>query len=317
LGLKSRPFSEEITGLAGALERKLLRMAARHRLSRRKFLALMGRAMLGAALTGGGGWAYVSGIEPTWFQLERVELRLPRLALDFDGFRIAQITDIHLSESLTIERLAEVVQTVLAQKPDLIAITGDYADDLHTLRTHTDDLIDVLRPLIYQAPLVTVMGNHDYWVGADAVRWVIRSVGMSELANYVLMLRRGASVLYIAGVDDVWERHARLGRVLNQIPDDGHAAILLAHEPDFADSAALSGRFDLQISGHSHGGQVVIPFFGPPVLPYLAKKYPSGLYQVGGMIQYTSRGVGTIPPRVRFNCRPEITLFTLRSGRED
>jgi uncharacterized protein len=88
---------------------------------------------------------------------------------------------------------------------------------------------------------------------------------------------------------------------------------LLAHEPDYADISAATGRFDLQISGHSHGGQVIIPFIGPLVVPAYGEKYPLGQYQVGNMIQYTNRGVGTINPAVRFNCRPEITIFTLRA----
>ena len=85
----------------------------------------------------------------------------------------------------------------------------------------------------------------------------------------------------------------------------------MAHEPDFADKSSVVNRFDLQISGHSHGGQVVIPFFGPPVLPRHGRKYPSGLYKVGGMYQYTNRGIGMVFPYVRFLCRPEVTLFTL------
>jgi len=109
-------------------------------------------------------------------------------------------------------------------------------------------------------------------------------------------------MLHVAGVDDVWERQDRLDLVLKATPEAG-AAILLAHEPDFADVSAATRRFDLQISGHSHGGQVIIPLRGPPLLPRYAKKYPMGLCQVGSMMQYTNRGVGMVPPRVRFNCR--------------
>jgi predicted MPP superfamily phosphohydrolase len=98
--------------------------------------------------------------------------------------------------------------------------------------------------------------------------------------------------------------------VIDQLPADG-AALLLAHEPDFADTSAATGRFDLQLSGHSHGGQVRVPLVGAPRLPPLGRKYPIGVYQVGSMLQYTSRGVGMIPPRVRFCCRPEIALLTL------
>ncbi len=88
----------------------------------------------------------------------------------------------------------------------------------------------------------------------------------------------------------------------------------MAHEPDYADTSAATGRFDLQLSGHSHGGQVIIPFLEPVVLPDYARQYPVGRYQVGAMVQYTNRGLGMISPHVRFNCRPEIALFTLHGG---
>jgi predicted MPP superfamily phosphohydrolase len=113
-------------------------------------------------------------------------------------------------------------------------------------------------------------------------------------------------------VDDIWEGAPRLDEVTAQLSDNG-AAILLAHEPDFADTSAATGRFDLQLSGHTHGGQVVLPFMGAPILPYLGRKYGSGLYKVGEMLQYTNRGVGMARLPIRINCPPEITLFVLES----
>ena len=104
----------------------------------------------------------------------------------------------------------------------------------------------------------------------------------------------------------------RLDEVLAQLPADG-AAMLLCHEPDFADISAATGRFDLQISGHTHGGQIVLPFIGPIHTPRYGHKYSLGMYQVGDMIQYTNRGVGMARLPVRFNCRPEITVFTLEA----
>jgi predicted MPP superfamily phosphohydrolase len=103
-----------------------------------------------------------------------------------------------------------------------------------------------------------------------------------------------------------------MDQVLKRLPEDG-AAILLAHEPDFADISARTGRFDLQISGHTHGGQIRLPMIGFPYLPRFGRKYPRGLYKVGNMLQYTNRGVGMVHLPVRFNSRPEITLFTLSS----
>jgi predicted MPP superfamily phosphohydrolase len=105
----------------------------------------------------------------------------------------------------------------------------------------------------------------------------------------------------------------RLDELLDQLKDNS-AAILMAHEPDFADVSAQANRFDLQVSGHSHGGQIVFPFIGPPILPHLGQKYPSGLYQVGSMLQYTNRGVGMARLPVRFNCPPEITIFHLEGA---
>ena len=133
-----------------------------------------------------------------------------------------------------------------------------------------------------------------------------------ELRNSVYTMRRGSDSLHLAGVGDVFVRDDNLDLVLKRLPIDG-AAILLAHEPDFGDLSASTGRFDLQISGHTHGGQVVLPFFGPPILPDLGTRYPSGLYHIGEMLLYTNRGVGMSLPPIRFNCRPEITVFTLES----
>jgi len=111
-------------------------------------------------------------------------------------------------------------------------------------------------------------------------------------------------------VDDILYKMNRLDQVLASLPADG-AAILLAHEPDFADTSAAAGRFDLQISGHTHGGQINLPLIGPPILPEMGQKYPSGLYNIGDMLLYTNRGVGVTTVNARFNCRPEITVFTL------
>ena len=162
-------------------------------------------------------------------------------------------------------------------------------------------------------PTLAVLGNHDYWTNANAVRSALKACKVIELSNDVYSLSNGSDQLHIAGVDDIWEGQDRLDIVLDKLPQTG-AAILLAHEPDYADVSAKTGRFDLQLSGHSHGGQVVLPFIGTPVLPYLGRKYPSGLYRVGMMWQYTNRGVGMARLKVRFNCRPEITVFTLESA---
>jgi predicted MPP superfamily phosphohydrolase len=278
-------------------------------LTRRQLLKRAGLLALGTVVVGSG-WEYTTGIEPDWLDIQPVTLTLPRLAPAFDGYQVVQFSDIHMSSWMTRARLADVVGVVNAQGADLIALTGDFVSNLSD--AIAQDLIDVLGTLRAPDGTVAVLGNHDHWTDAAVIHRVIQESGMVDLTNTVHTLDRGGVPLHLAGVDDIWEQHDRLDDVLGQLPQDG-AAILLAHEPDFADTSAATGRFDLELSGHSHGGQVIIPFVGPPHLPYLGRKYPLGRYQVGRMIQYTNRGVGMIPPRVRFNCRPEITVFTLRA----
>jgi predicted MPP superfamily phosphohydrolase len=147
-------------------------------------------------------------------------------------------------------------------------------------------------------------------INAGWLEMSLSDAGVEVLRNSVKTIRRGTSKLYIAAVDDVRQGMDRLDQVLEVLPENG-AAILLAHEPDFADVSAATGRFDLQLSGHSHGGQIVLPWIGPPLLPEMGRKYPSGLYTVNDMLLYTNRGIGVTTVNARFNCRPEITHFTL------
>jgi len=195
---------------------------------------------------------------------------------------------------MNLERFQRVADLVTSQKPDLLLITGDFLLG-HHFTTATPgflkDLHDVLQPLAKTIPSYAVLGNNDYRMNPKAVRRMLTDSGVTDLTNAVVTVTRNGKHLHLCGVDDVWYGDVRLEFVTAQLNDES-AAILLAHEPDFADTSAATGKFDLQISGHTHGGQVVLPFYGPPLLPYLGRKYPSGLYQVGNMWQYTNRGVG-------------------------
>jgi uncharacterized protein len=254
---------------------------------------------------------YAREVEPCRVEVRPVELRLPRLAPQFDGYRLVQFGDIHLDDWSKPERLHRIVAKVNEQRPDLVAITGDFASysakELDEVR-----LIEALRALRARDGSVAILGNHDYLTDVKLVRRCIREGGVTELINGVRTLKRGEAALHVAGIDDVMEGRSRLDLVLGQLPEDG-AAILLAHEPDFADVSTATGRFDLQLSGHSHGGQVAVPFLRRLILPPFSQRYTRGLYDVRGMIQYTNRGIGFVHARLRFLCRPEITVFTLRS----
>ena len=273
------------------------------------------RVLLGAAL--GvlllGGLVYVRKVEPEDVEVVPVSLVLPRLDAAFEGYRIAQISDIHADGWMTPGRVLSLVNLVNAEAPDLVTITGDFAtySRFRSLIRHASRLVAPLRRLQATDGVVAVLGNHDHKTDARTVRRVLAASGVIELHNAVLTLRRGGESLYLCGVDDLKEGTPRLDRALEGLSEEG-AAVLLAHEPDFADESAATGRFDLQLSGHSHGGQVGVPLLRYPFLPKLSRKYPTGLYRVGDMFLYTNRGLGA-HPRFRFNCRPEITVFTLRS----
>ena len=288
-------------------------MLERKKLTRRDFLKLLKAGAIELAVLALGGAGYSVLVGPAQFTVETVHLKLPRLPRAFAGLRIAQISDIHMGSWMNLDRFQQVADLVLAQKPDLLLLTGDFLfghSFNETSKGDLKDLITVLSPLAAELPSFAVLGNHDYWTNSEAVREMLGACQITELTNTVFTLARGSENLHLCGVDDVWEGDVQLENVLNQLTDDS-AAIPLAHEPDFADTSAATGRFDLQVSGHSHGGQVVIPYYGPPILPFLGQKYSSGLYKVGDMFQYTNRGVGTGMLPVRFNCPPEITLFIL------
>jgi predicted MPP superfamily phosphohydrolase len=278
--------------------------------SRRNFLRLAIRSGIGLSALSLGSIAYGSTIEAGWLDVNHVALRLPRLGSQFDGYRVAQISDIHMDEWMTPARLSHAVSVINAQRPNVVAITGDFV----TLapQHYAPGLISALEKLKARDAVVAVLGNHDHWTAPSVIRRVLRDSGIIDLSNKVHSVRRKGEELHVAGVDDYWERKADLGAVMKQLPQRG-AAILLAHEPDFADISAATGRFDLQMSGHSHGGQVRLPFM-PLRLPKYGKKYPSGRYRVRDMIQYTNRGLGMVGPHARFRCRPEVTVFTLYSG---
>jgi predicted MPP superfamily phosphohydrolase len=258
------------------------------------------------------GWVlYARQVETRRLEVKHVALTLPRLAPEFDGYRLVQMGDLHLDDWVNPERLKEIAQKVNEQSPDLLAITGDFAS-YSAEQLDARVLIEALSGFRARDACVAVLGNHDYLTDVKLVRRCIREAGVTELINGVITLKRGESALHVAGIDDVMEGRSRLDLVLRELPESG-AAILLAHEPDFADVSAATGRFDLQLSGHSHGGQIGIPLLRRLVLPPFSQRYTRGLYEVGGMILYTNRGLGFVHLRLRFLCRPEITVFTLRS----
>jgi predicted MPP superfamily phosphohydrolase len=263
---------------------------------------------LGALAAGGAGYAY-GRFEAGWVEVTEREIAIPDLPRAFHGYRIAHVSDFHIGRWMRPDEMELHFEKVSALSPDLIAITGDVVS--RPPHCSEAELVRLLGRLKAADGVVGVLGNHDHDEGPEKVRKVLRGAGIHALDNAVHTVRKGEDALHFAGVDDLIEGFPHMDRVLEALPGDG-PAILLAHEADTAEEMAATGRFALQLSGHTHGGQVRLPFDGPIYLPEMGKKYVMGHYEVDGMPMYVNRGLGRVHLPVRFCCRPEIALLTLR-----
>ena len=267
------------------------------------------------------GYGYSTEVEMNWIEITKLTLKLPRLDSAFQGIKLVQISDIHLGQWMNKEKLDHVFKLALEQAPDYFILTGDYLEyhpygEPNEWATYEENLkliSNSFSQLPAFCPTIGILGNHDHKIYAGWVEQALSEAGVTVLRNSVITIQRGKYQLHLAGLDDVSQNMDRLDTLMKALPEDG-AAILLVHEPDFADVSSATLRFDLQISGHSHGGQIVLPIIGAPVLPEMGRKYPSGLYNVNNMLLYTNRGVGVTTVNARFNCRPEITVFTLEAA---
>ena len=269
----------------------------------------------GAAVTGTVG--FVESERP---QVIRIEIRLRHLPHEFDGFTIAQLSDFHYEDHFSVMPIRKGVDMVNELRPDVIVLTGDFVTvpmveyhrtTAYRFAKNSGPCAGLLSKLRAPAGIFAVLGNHDGASDPSYVVHALQSHGIPVLMNRALPLERDKTRIWIVGIDDVLEGRPDLAAALSKIPS-GEVTILLAHEPDFADEVVFA-PVDLQLAGHSHGGQVWIPGIGAPWLPQLARKYPRGFYQIGKLALYTNLGLGTIRMPVRLNCPPEVTLITLRT----
>jgi len=277
-----------------------------NKFSRRIFLKLA--AATGIAV-GTGSLVFGDAFSPYVIDVTDHRIPLRNLSSNFDGYKIIQITDLHMGSWLNRERLLEVVELVNELQPDLVAITGDFIVK-GEIESQADNLIFALSQLQAMDGVVGVLGNHDYVANVERTREVLQQANVLELPNEHIIIERDSAKLVIAGLDDVWADQHDIAKLTSQIPE-GLPVVLMAHEPDIADKTSRTGRFGLQISGHSHGGQIRTSDGNAPVLPWLGEKYSIGRYQVKDMIQYTNRGIGMTGIPIRINCPPEISIFNL------
>lgn len=279
--------------------------------NRRKFL----RLATGAGIVALGADSVL--LAPNRPQVVREEIRLRRWPERLNGFKIALLSDFHWDPYFSIHPIRAAISMVNGEAPDLVALTGDFA----TLPTFgpkaqgaaaAEPCAEMLRAIKAPHGVWAVLGNHDTFTDPDRVTSALRGQGISVLINQSIPIERDGARFWLAGVDDVLGKTADLDQTVHDIPPE-EATVLMAHEPDYADHVARH-PIDLQLSGHSHGGQIRLPFLPPMYLPQLGRKYVWGLYRVRSLTLYTNPGLGTIEFPARLNCPPEVTMLTIRQA---
>jgi predicted MPP superfamily phosphohydrolase len=280
------------------------------RFTRRSFLLGTGVTAAGLALYAG---------EFARHEIDIVErpIAINNLPSSFHGYRIVQLSDIHLDEYTEPFFLERIVHKVNALAPDLVLLTGDFITHgsltfiagSHALHRCAEILTTLTAPLRY-----AVLGNHDVAFNGSLVIEALTAHGTPVLVNQHRPVERNGDRLWLCGVDDPGASHPNLDLAIPAKPDG--PVLLMAHAPDFADEVLAHPRgplVDVMLAGHSHGGQIRLPFLGPLILPPMGEKYPEGLYRFNNLQLYVNRGIGTVGLPFRLNCPPEITVITLQS----
>lgn len=285
-----------------------------NRLTRRSFLKL-------AAVSTGGLALYSGEIARHELDVEEHGVHLARLPESFRGMRIAQISDFHYREFTETFFLREVVDRVNALKPDMVVLTGDFVtygplrwppseEHKRFARRHMPECASILSGI--RCPLrYCTLGNHDMMVGARYICGDLVNQRLPVLRNSAVPLERNGQRLWLVGLGSACANDAHPARAIPATAlRDKEAMIVLAHEPDILPEIAKYNA-DLMLAGHTHGGQVRIPFLPPVFLPEYGRHYVEGWFRYGSTQLYVNRGIGAIGLPFRLNCPPEITLLTL------
>ncbi len=277
-------------------------------MDRRRFLKRAAIGSAGAILAGG----VYPFLEAKWTRLTRVTVALPNLPAPFEGTTAAFLSDVHHGPYVPRSYVRDVVAMTNSLNPDVVLLGGDYCHDgTRFVAPALEDLGKLRAPMGRFA----VLGNHDHWDGlAESIAGLDRA-GIPLLRNTGVWLEKGGRRLRVAGVGDLWTDELDVAHAVGDEANDRDAVVLLSHNPDLAETIR-DPRVGLILSGHTHGGQVVVPGYGAPIVPSAyGQKYLHGLVRGPACPVYISRGVGTVSPPVRLFCRPEVVLITMTAAR--
>ena len=271
-------------------------------ISRRMFIQGACGYVLGVMSVG----SYSCLLEPRWIEIKNISINVHALPKRFEGMTIAQLSDIHHCKYVSREFIKNCVRKVNALSPDIVALTGDF---VYGSKEFISSVAEELSELKAKEGVFAVLGNHD---NKDETTGALAEKGIRVLINEHIPLYRKKDYLFIAGVDDLWAGKLNIETTLNGTDD--RPKILLCHNPDAIEKIKHT-NVDFVMAGHTHGGQVCLPLYGPPVVySKFGARYASGLFHEGKTIMYVNKGIGVSNFPIRFFARPEITLFTLQNS---
>jgi predicted MPP superfamily phosphohydrolase len=264
----------------------------------------------GGAISASGSGLYATRVEPKWFDISQTPIYIPKLE---HSFRALHLADLHSSTTVPTPLLLQAVKSGIRTRPDVIFLTGDYVS---TLRAYDErGLLDIFRRLAKAAPTFAVMGNHDC-IGAkgstEHLRQMLSASGVNVLQNASSIIELRGQRIQVAGTADLWndgefDPYAAFVGVSGNLP-----TVALVHNPD-GKKAISNYPWDVMLSGHTHGGQVVFPLIHPYWLPTRDQRFIAGLYGWQDRQIYITRGVGS-PSGIRFRARPEVSVLDFRPG---
>ena len=270
------------------------------------------RSSIGLIAAGIPSGIWAGAIEPNQLSVTQREITLPRWSKALDGFKIAQLTDLHYRPGADDKLLAKLIAAVKKETPDLITLTGDFV--IHD-SSSLPELFRELKALSAPQGIIASPGNHDRWYCSHSfLRKEIEKSGATFLSNANTTLSIKGDEIFVAGIDSIWG-----GKPSPPKTWEGHKrhqpVIALVHEPDAFDHLRPYHRIDLQLYGHTHGGQCRVPLIGyAPAKVKHGKNYIYGHFEKDQSQLWVGRGVGTVGIRVRFACAPELVVLTLRSS---
>ncbi|GAB2555006.1 metallophosphoesterase [Gracilibacillus alcaliphilus] len=283
-------------------------------MKRRTFLKRFFGGIIAALGLGGGTYYYAREIEPALLDKHHFDIVSSKIPASFEGYTILQFSDTHIGFHYTVEQLTELVNKINQLEPDIIVFTGDLLDNPRTYQAD-NRLVNALKNIQAKDGKFWIYGNHDHGgYGTETLKDIFDQSDFELLQNGHRQIEKNGDMINLAGIDDALLGQPDLTAALSGLNED-NLTILLAHEPDYAE-VAKNYPVDVQLSGHSHGGQVQLPFIGYIYTPPLAEFYVEGYYPVGEkpLQLFVSRGIGTTRAPYRFLCKPEITLYHLKKS---